>query len=78
MAISEQQRGILLAVAEKEAALEPDAFDYVPRPSDVTHEAMAELEQAGLVQTFLATGHGDMLFYRLTSAGKEALSDASP
>ncbi|KKK69118.1 hypothetical protein LCGC14_2937260, partial [marine sediment metagenome] len=60
----------------KLAALEPDAFDYVKVPG-VSHETWDELEQAGLVETFLATGYGDVLFYRLTSAGMEALSDAS-
>ena len=75
MALSDQHRKVLLALAEKLAALEPNAFDYVKLPG-VGHETWNELEQAGLVETFLATGYGDMVFYRLTNAGKEALSGA--
>jgi len=75
--MNDQQRKVLLELAQRLAALEPDAFDYAAKSPEVSRETMDELEQAGLVETFLATGYGEVLFYRLTSAGMEALSDAS-
>ncbi len=77
MAISGQQRKILLDLVERLAALEPEAFDYVAKSPEVSRETMDELEQAGLVETFLATGYGEVLFYHLTSTSAEVLSDAS-
>ncbi len=74
--MDEQQHKVLLELAERLAALEPDAFDYVAKSPEVSRETMDELEQAGLIETFLATGYGETLFYRLTSSGMEALSNA--
>ncbi len=76
--MNDEQRKALHAVAEMQAALEPDvqglgSKGWVSKPPDVSRESMSELEGMGFVETFLATGYGDMLFYRLTSAGEAQL-----
>ena len=61
---------ILSDLAKRMRALKPGEFDYVAKHPDVTHATMRELEQKGLVKTFLATGYEEVLFYRLTEAGE--------
>ena len=76
LGVNDQQRKVLLDLAAKLATLGSDDFDYVKLPG-VSHETWDELERAGLVETFLATGYGDMVSYRLTDTGVGVLSDAS-
>lgn len=73
--MNDMQRQVLRSIAEAQAALglgEPgvDIFGYVEKPPDVTHDFMEELVRRGFVADFLATGYGEVLFYRLTDVGQ--------